>query len=77
MWELYQHYLVILKLNYDNRCHITILINGIIHPKVKSFWTKEERKKHPLASKVKWITTNSLTPNESEIISNSTIAKQV
>ena len=54
-----------------------ILVDGIVQLKVKSLWTKEERKKHLLASKVKWIITNSLTPNEYERISNCTIVKEV
>ena len=43
---------------------------------MKSVWTEEETKKHLLASKVKWIITNSLTLNEYERISNYTIAKE-
>ena len=30
------------------------LVDRIVQPKVKSLWTKEERKKHLLTSKVKW-----------------------
>ena len=54
-----------------------ILIDGIVQPKVKSLWIEEERKKHLLAFKVKWIISNYLTPNEYESISNYTIAKEV
>ena len=51
--------------------------DGIFQPKVKSFWTKEERKKHLFSSKIKWIIINSLTPNEYEYISNCIIVKEV
>ena len=54
-----------------------ILIDGLFKPMVKSLWTEEERKKHFLASKVKWIIINSLIPNEYERISNYIIAKKV
>ena len=54
-----------------------ILIDGVYQPKVKSFWTKKESIRHLLASKVKWIMTNFLTPNEYEIISNYKIVKEV
>ena len=53
-----------------------VLVDGIVQFKVKSFWI-EERKKYLLASKVKWIITNSLTSNEYERISNCTIAKEL
>ena len=64
----------IVKFSYEFN---KILIDGVCQPKVKSFWTKEERKRHLLASKVKWIITNSLTPNEYERISNSITTKEV
>ena len=54
-----------------------ILIDGIVQPKVKSLKIEEERKKYLLASKVKWIITNSFTPNKYERISNFSIAKEV
>ena len=54
-----------------------ILIDGIVQPKVKSLWIKEERKKNLLASKVKWIITNPFTPNEYERISICITAKKV
>ena len=54
-----------------------ILVDGIVQLKVKSFWIKEERKKHLLKSKVKWIITNSLTLNKYERISNCTTVKEV
>ena len=56
---------------------LKILIDGIFQPKVKSFWIEKERKKHLLASKVKWIITNSLTFNEYERILNYTTIKEV
>ena len=43
-----------------------IIIEGVVQPNVKSLWNKEEKKRHFLASKVKWIITNSLTLNEYE-----------
>ena len=54
-----------------------ILVDRISHPQVKSLWIEEERKKLLLASKVKWIITNSFTPNEYERISNCTTTKEV
>ena len=44
-----------------------ILIEGAYQPKVKSLWTKEERKRYLQNSKAKWIIINSFTPNEYEI----------
>ena len=48
---------------------LKILINGVYQPKVKSCWIEEERKRHPLTSKIKGIIIKSLSPNEYKRIS--------
>ena len=54
-----------------------IYIDDIAQLRLKFLQTEEEKKKHLLASKVKWIIPNSLTSNEYERISTCTIAKKV
>ena len=54
-----------------------IMINGIFYPKVKFLWTKQEKERHFLTFKVKWIITNPFTLNEYECSSNYTIVKEV
>ena len=46
-------------------------------PKPKSLWTKEQMKKHLLASKVKWIIFNFLSFDEFEWVSNCVLAKEI
>ena len=67
MWELVEN-------GYNPPSKIE---EGISILKPRSEWTEEEKKKHLLASKVKWIISNSLWPNEYERISNCATAKEI
>ena len=51
--------------------------NGITISKLRSSWTDEEKMRHLLASKAKWIISNSLGPNEYERVSNCSTAKEM
>ena len=44
--------------------------DAIILLKPRSFWIEDEKKRHLLASKAKWIISNSLRPNEYKRVSN-------
>ena len=61
----------IVKSSYEP--HI-ILVNGVSQAKIKS-WIDEEKKKHLLSSKFKWIISNLLSPNVYERISNCVITE--
>ena len=67
MWELVEN-------GYNPPSRIE---NGISIFKPRSEWTDDEKKKHLLASKVKWIISNSLWPSEYERVSNCSTAKEI
>ena len=54
-----------------------IIENDISILKPRSEWTEEEKKKHLLTSKVKWIISNSLWLNEYEKVSNCSTANEI
>ena len=51
--------------------------DGIIVLKLRSSWTKDEKKRHLLALKAKCVISNSLRPNEYERVSNCSIVKEM
>ena len=51
--------------------------NGITILKPRSSWSEDEKNRHLLASKAKWIISNSLGPNEYERVSNCSTAKEM